>query len=326
MSAAGREREPAVSECDVLVAGSGPAGLTAGLFAARHGRSTIVLGTQPGGSLLTIAQIDDFPGAPEGVAGYDLGPALQEQALAAGTQIEMAELERLEASDTGWVATSSAGRVVAAATVIVATGTRPRRLGVPGEDRLAGRGISHCASCDGPLHRGRTVVVVGGGDSALLEALELTEFAQRVVVVHRGGSLRAQAVYRERVEQHPKIQVELDTVVEEVLGQDRLAALRLRELGTGAESTFEASGLFVFVGGVAQPEFLDGLPVTDDYGHVVTDAAMGTALPGLFAAGSVRSKFTGQAVTAAGDGATAAVAAHRHLERGAPAFARLPST
>jgi len=326
VSAAGREREPAVSECDVLVAGSGPAGLTAGLFAARHGRSTIVLGTQPGGSLLTIAQIDDFPGAPEGVAGYDLGPALQEQALAAGTQIEMAELERLEASDTGWVATSSAGRVVAAATVIVATGTRPRRLGVPGEDRLAGRGISHCASCDGPLHRGRTVVVVGGGDSALLEALELTEFAQRVVVVHRGGSLRAQAVYRERVEQHPKIQVELDTVVEEVLGQDRLAALRLRELGTGAESTFEASGLFVFVGGVAQPEFLDGLPVTDDYGHVVTDAAMGTALPGLFAAGSVRSKFTGQAVTAAGDGATAAVAAHRHLERGAPAFARLPST
>jgi thioredoxin reductase (NADPH) len=325
VSAAGTEREPAVRECDVLVAGSGPAGLTAGLFAARHGRSTIVLGTQPGGSLLTIAQIGDFPGVPEGVAGYDLGPALQEQALAAGAQIAMGELERLEAADTGWVATSSAGRVVAAATVIVATGTRPRRLGVPGEDRLAGRGISHCASCDGPLHRGRTVVVVGGGDSALLEALELTEFAQQVVVVHRGGSFRAQAVYREGVEQHPKIQVELDTVVEEALGQDRLAALRLRELGTGAESTFEASGLFVFVGGVAQPEFLDGLPVTDDHGHIVTDAAMGTALPGLFAAGSVRSKFTGQAVTAAGDGAAAAVAAHRHLQRGSPALARLPS-
>ena len=187
---AGTELEPATTECEVLVAGSGPAGLTAGLFAARHGRSTIVLGTQPGGSLLTIAQIEDFPGVVEAVAGFDLGPALQEQTLAAGAEIEMAELERLEHTDAGWLATTSHGNVLSAGTVIVATGIRPRRLGVPGEDRLAGRGISHCASCDGPLHRGRTVAVVGGGDSALLQALELTEFADQVVVVHHGGAAR----------------------------------------------------------------------------------------------------------------------------------------
>jgi thioredoxin reductase (NADPH) len=315
-----------VPECDVLVAGSGPAGLTAGLFAARHGRSTIVLGTQPGGSLLTIAQIEDFPGVVEGVAGFDLGPALQEQTLAAGARIEMAELERLEHTDAGWLATTSHGNVLSAGTVIVATGTRPRQLGVPGEDRLAGRGISHCASCDGPLHRGRTVAVVGGGDSALLEALELTEFADQVVVVHHGESLGAQAVYRERAKQHPKLRVHLDTVVEEVVGEERVAGLRLRELGTGADSTLEVSGVFVFIGGIAQPEFLDGLAVTDEHGHIVTDVAMGTALPGLFAAGSARTEFTGQAVTAAGDGAAAAVAAHRYLEAHTAALVRVPST
>lgn len=315
-----------MTECDVLVAGSGPAGLTAGLFAARHGRSTIVLGTQPGGSLLTVARIEDLPGVDDAVAGFDLGPALQEQTLAAGAQIELAELAGLEPSDAGWIATSSAGGVLLAATVIVATGIRPRRLGVPGEDRLAGRGISHCASCDGPLHRGRTVAVVGGGDSALLEALELTEFAEQVVVVHRGASLGAQAVYRERAEQHPKLRLQLDTVVEQVLGEERVAGLRLRELGSGADSTLEVSGVFVFVGGTAQPEFLDGLPVTDEHGHIVTDAAMGTALPGLFAAGSARSEFTGQAVTAAGDGAAAAVAAHRYLVTRTAAVVRVPST
>jgi thioredoxin reductase (NADPH) len=308
-----------VSGCDVLVAGLGPAGLTAGMFAARHGRSTIVLGTQPGGSILTVARIDDFPGIAEGVPGFELGPALQEQTLAAGAQIEMAELERLEPTDASWLATTSDGNVLSAGTVIVATGVRPRRLGVPGEDRLAGRGISHCASCDGPLHRGRTVAVVGGGDSALLEALELTEFADHVVVIDRGASLRAQAVYRERVEQHPKIRVRLETVVEEVLGEERVAAVRLRDVGSAAESTLELSGLFVFVGGVVQPRFLDGLAVTDGHGHVVTDATMRTVLPGLFAAGSVRGEFTGQAVTAAGDGAAAAVAAHRYLEMPAPA-------
>src|SRR5581483_9263685 len=175
---------------EVLVAGSGVAGLTAGLFAARHGRSTVVLGSQPGGALLSITRIDDFPGFPEGVAGYDLGPILQEQALAAGAEFSMSELDGLRQVGGGWEALRAEGPVTAR-TVILATGTEPRALGLPGEERFAGRGISHCASCDGPLHRQNVVGVVGGGDSALLEALELAQFAEGVVVLHRGSELRA---------------------------------------------------------------------------------------------------------------------------------------
>lgn len=311
-----------MTEYDILIAGSGIAGLTAGLFAARHGHSAVVLGALPGGPLLSVTRIDDFPGFPEGVAGFDLCPMVQEQAMAAGAAFELTELERLEEADNGWAATTGDGRTLSAKTVIVATGTEHRALGVPGEERLAMRGISHCASCDGPLHAGRTVAVIGGGDSALLEALELTAFAKQVVVVDREPSFRAQAVYRDRVASSPKIRVHAETVVEEIVGEDRITGLRLRELPTGAESTLDISGLFVFVGGVAQSRFLDGLAVTDEHGHVETDATMRTALPGLFAAGAIRSDFSGQAVTAAGDGAAAAVAAHRYLEAAADLAAR----
>jgi thioredoxin reductase (NADPH) len=303
-----------MAEYDVLVAGSGIAGLTAGLFAARHGHSAVVLGALPGGPLLSVTRIEDFPGFPEGIAGFDLCPMVQEQAMAAGTAFELTELERLEEAGNGWTATTADGRMLSAKAVIVATGTEHRTLGVPGEERLAARGISHCASCDGPLHAGRNVAVIGGGDSALLEALELTAFAKQVVVVDREPSFRAQAVYRDRVASSPGIRVHAETVVAEILGEDRVTGLRLHELPTGAESTLDISGLFVFVGGVAQSRFLDGLAVTDEHGHVETDTAMRTALPGLFAAGAIRSDFSGQAVTAAGDGAAAAVAAHRYLE------------
>jgi thioredoxin reductase (NADPH) len=314
-------QERQLTACDVLVAGAGIAGLTSGLFAARHGRSTVVLGSLPGGRLLNANLIEDFPGFTDGVAGYDLCPILQDQAMAAGAAFEMTELERLEKTDVGWTATTEDGRTIAAKTVIVATGTEAGVLDVPGEERLANHGVSHCACCDGPLHRGRNVAVIGGGDSALLEALKLTEFAEQVFVIDREASFRAQAVYRNRIASNSKIRVHAETVVEEILGEDRIAGLRLRALPTGAESTLDISGLFVYVGGVARPRFLHGLAVTDEHGHIETDSNMRTALPGLFAAGAIRSNFSGQAVTAAGDGAAAAVAAHRYLE----AVARVPA-
>jgi thioredoxin reductase (NADPH) len=316
------QQEPQLTACDVLVAGSGIAGLTAGLFAARHGRSTVVLGALPGGQLLSVSRVEDFPGFIEGVAGYDLCPIVQDQAMAAGAVFEVTELERLEETDGGWAATTADGRTISAKAVIVATGTEPGVLNVPGEERLAMHGISHCACCDGPLHRGRNVAVIGGGDSALLEALTLTEFAEQVFVVDREPSFWAQAVYRDRIASNPKIRVYAETVVEEILGEDGVAGLRLRVLPTGAESTLDISGLFVCVGGVARPRFLADLAVTDEHGHVETDATMRTALPGLFAAGAIRSNFSGQAVTAAGDGAAAAVAAHWYLEAGAGVPAR----
>jgi len=316
-----RQERPVIT-CDVLVAGSGMAGLTAGLFAARHGRSTIVLGALPGGRLLNSARIEDFPGFIEGIAGYELCPNLQEQAMAAGAAFEMTELERLEETAQGWTATITDGRTILAKTVIVATGIESGVLDVPGGEHLATLGISHCACCDGPLHRGRNVAVIGGGDSALLEALKLTEFAEQVFVVDREPSFRAQAVYRDRIASSPKIRVHSETVVEEILGTDRIVGLRLRALRTGAASTLDIGGLFVYVGGVARPRFLDGLAVTDGHGHVEIDTTMSTTLPGLFAAGAIRSNFSGQAVTAAGDGAAAAVAAHRYIEAAVDTHAR----
>jgi len=317
-----RQERPSTT-CDILVAGAGIAGLTAGLFAARHGWSTVVLGALPGGRLLSSSRIEDFPGFPDGVAGYDLCPIVQDQAMAAGAAFEMTDLERLEQTYEGWVATTSDGRTISAKAVIVATGVEPGVLGAPGEERLAMQGISHCACCDGPFHRGRNVAVVGGGDSALLEALELTQFAEQVFVIDREPSFRAQAVYRDRIASNPKIRVYAETVVEEVLGEDGIAGLRLRASPTGTESTLEISGLFVYVGGVARPRFLDGLPVTNARGHIETDAAMATALPGLFAAGAIRNTFSGQAITAAGDGAAAAVAAHQYLAATASVSARV---
>ncbi len=301
------------TECDVLVAGSGIAGMTAALFAARHGWSTIVLESLPGGQLMSAARIEDFPGFADGIAGYNLCPIVQDQAMAAGATFEMADLDRLSVINAGWAASTADGRTITAKAVIVATGTEPSVLDVPGEQRLAMHGISHCASCDGPLHRGRNVAVIGGGDTALLEALGLTEFAEQVFVVDRDPSFRAQATYRDRVASNPKIRVHAETVVAEILGETAIIGLRLRALSTGAESTLDISGLFVYVGGVARPRFLDGLAVTDGHGHIETDAAMRSALPGLFAAGSIRSNFSGQAISAAGDGAAAAVAAHRYL-------------
>jgi thioredoxin reductase (NADPH) len=299
--------------CDVLVAGSGIAGLSAALFAARHGWSTIVLESVPGGQLMNANLVEDFPGFAEGVAGYDLCANLQNQAMSAGAVFELRDLGRLGTGSDGWAATTTDGRTITAKTVIVATGTEPRILDVPGEERLAMHGISHCASCDGPLHSGGHVAVIGGGDSALLEALELTQFAAQVFVVDREASFRAQAIHRDRVAANAKIRVLADTVVVEVIGQEGISGLRLRAVSTGAESTIDIGGLFVYVGSIARPQFLKELSVTDEHGHVVTDAAMRTALPGLFAAGAIRSSFSGQAITAAGDGAAAAVAAHQYL-------------
>jgi thioredoxin reductase (NADPH) len=300
------------ADCEVLVVGGGLAATTAALFSARHGHATVVLAGQPGGALLSVTRIDDFPGFPEGVAGYDLCPLAQEQAMAAGASFRMAELETLEPVDGGWQAGAD-GAAVTARAVIVASGSRPRTLDVPGEERLAGRGISHCASCDGPLHRDGVVGVVGGGDSALQESLELAGFAAEVVLIHRGATFRAQQVYQDGIAAAPQISVRYRTVVEEVLGDDRVTGVRVRELADGATSELALGALFVYAGAVPHTSFLEGVVPLGPEGHVATDPWMRTEQPGLFAAGAVRADSAAQAITAAGDGATAAVAAHRYL-------------
>jgi thioredoxin reductase (NADPH) len=302
----------ALVDSEVLVAGGGVAALTAALFAARHGRRTVVLtgGLGAGGSLLSIGRIEDFPGFPEGVPGYELCPMVQEQATAAGAEFRMAAIEGLSARDEGWLAATSEGEV-AAHVVILATGSRLRRLQVPGEEKFSGKGVSQCATCDGPLARGATVAVVGGGDSALLETLELTEYAEKVILFHRGDSLDGQQTYRERVLAHRGVEVHHQSIIEEIVGDDRVSGVRVRTSGELVEH--EVAAVFVYVGIEPNTAFLDPpLRLASD-GRIPTDTSLRTECAGIFAAGDIRANSVAQAIAAAGDGATAAVAAHDYL-------------
>jgi thioredoxin reductase (NADPH) len=298
-------------QCDVVVAGGGIGGLTAALHAARTGRSTLVLGGRaPGGLLLSIEQIDGVPGFPEGVPGYELLPTLQEQATDMGVDVRMAER-----ADDGWRLQGDDGEAHTRA-VILATGARLKTLGVEGEARLQGRDVSQCASCDAPLMRDRIVGVVGGGDSALQEALALAESVAEVIVIHRGDALTAQATYRDRALEHPKITVRYDTAVEEILGEDTVTGVRIRDAAAGDTSDLELGGVFIYVGLQPNTELLADLLELDEDGRIRTDPAMRTELPGVLAAGILRRGSLGQAAISAGEGAAAAKAADRYLTDG----------
>ncbi len=301
---------------EVIVAGGGISGLTAGWWSARLGRKTLVLtGGAPGGLLLSIETIEGLPGFPAGVAGYELCPLLQEQAASAGADFAMFELESITAEGDGWRVSTTGGEHLAR-TVIVATGSRLRELGVPGEERLRGRGVSHCASCDAPLLRDRAVAVVGGGDSALQEALTLAASVAEVIVLHRGAELTAQATYRRRVLEHPRINLRPTTVVEEILGEQTVDGVRTRDLATGEAARLELAAVFVYVGLEPNTEPLDSPLRLDTDRRVPTDGWMRTERAGVLAAGIVRSDSDGQAASSAGDGVTAAIAADRYLSGG----------
>lgn len=304
-------------EYDIVIAGGGIAGLSAGLTAARLGWKTRVLtGPALGGQLLSIERVDGYPGFPDGVPGYELCPAVQEQAAAAGAEFSAAQAVAIESAGGRWRVATSDGELWSRAAVI-ATGTMLKSLGVPGEERLRGRGVSHCASCDAPLLRGRVVAVVGGGDSALQEALTLAEHASRVIILHRGRAFSAQAAYCRLVREHPKIDAHFGTVVEEVIGDGAISAVRVRALETGTADQLEVAGLFVYVGLAPATAWVGEEVERDASGRIVVDGAMRTRLPGLFAAGTVRSGTAGRAAAAAGDGAAAAIEADRYLRTGA---------
>ena len=298
---------------EIAVAGGGPAGLTAALFAARHGRSTVLLDSLGvGGAILNTERVEDFPGFPEGVPGFELAPRMQEQVMDAGGAFAMSEVRRLEPRGDDWSLVTDDGDIGAAA-VIVATGSRFRKLGVPREEEFEGRGLSTCASCDGPLYREKLVAVCGDGDSALLETLELVGHGVRVVLLHPGEALAGQETYRRRVQDSGQVELRHRTILEEILGDGDVEGIRVRDVGTGASSTLPVAAVFANVGRVPNTSMLEGVVALDEHGHVRTDIWMRTERAGLFAAGDVRADAAGQAISAAGDGATAAVAAHRYL-------------
>jgi thioredoxin reductase (NADPH) len=295
---------------DIIVAGGGVAALTAGLVAARLGRRTLILaGHVLGGNLLSIERIDGYPGFSEGVPGYELCPIAQAQAIEAGAEIETAELQRIHGRSPAFRLATGAGELGARA-VIIATGSALKALGVPGEDRLKGKGVSHCASCDGPLLREATVAVIGGGDSALQEALTLAQHASRVLILNRGDTLSGQAAYRERVLRESRIEVRCGTVIEEILGAEAVSGVRLR----GGE-VVQAAAVFIYIGLEPNSGFLKGCVPLEPSGHIRTDSCMASAAAGVFAAGSVRAGWAGRAVASAGEGAAAAVAADRYLNQ-----------
>jgi thioredoxin reductase (NADPH) len=305
------------TECDVVIAGGGIAGLSAGVTAARLGRKTLVLtGDVPGGQLMSIEKIEGYPGFPEGVPGYDLCPMLQDQAAAAGAEFMMTGLERLDAQDGQWHVTTGEGDVLARA-VIVATGSSLKKLDVPGEQRLTGNGVSQCASCDAPLFRDRIVAVVGGGDSAMQEALTLAAFAAKVIILHRGEALSGQACYRDRVAAHQKIDIRCNTAVTEILGEAKVTGLRTCQSRDGAVAELEVAATFAYVGLQPNTAALQDRLSLDRVGKIPTDGWMRSELTGVCAAGTVRSQSPCRAVSAAGDGASAAVTIDRYLTDGA---------
>jgi thioredoxin reductase (NADPH) len=302
-----------MADYDVVIIGSGLGGLTAGLFAARYGLSTLVLEANiPGGHLISIEKIEDFPGFPDGIAGYDLCPMVQRQATDQGAEFQRAEVSGLEAQDPLWSVVTDEERHRAKA-VIVATGSQFKNLDVPGEEKLMGRGVSHCASCDGPLYDGQTVGVVGGGDSALQEALTLANFADEILLFHDGEKFSAQQTYQQRVSANTKIIPRHRTVVDEVLGDGTVSGVRARELASGKSADVELAGLFVYVGLQPNTAILRNLIELSDSGYVPTDSWMKTTRDGLYAVGDIRQDSASQAITSAGDGATAAIAAYRYI-------------
>lgn len=300
-------------EYDVVIVGGGAAGLTAGVYAARHGLRTAIIERVIGGNqIINVERIENFPGFPKGIPGAELGPLLQEQAMDAGAQFIMGEATGIALDEPYRVLTTTEDSYYAKA-LIVAVGSSLRKLGIPGEKELYGSGISHCATCDGPLFADEVVGVIGGGDSAADEALTLTEYADRVLLFHRRDQLRAQKVLRDRLFRNSKIDVVLNTVVESVMGEETVTGVKVRNVITNLSERVALSGLFVYVGLEPNTGFVRGIIKTDKAGHIPVNLWMETQVPGIYAAGDLRQHSAAQLVSAAGDGATAAIAAFRYI-------------
>ncbi len=294
----------------VVIIGSGPAGLTAALYAARANLEPLVVrGLQPGGLIATTAEVENYPGFVEGIGGFELADNMEKQAARFGAQFMDTLITRIDAAQRPFVLHTDSGELISAETIIVSTGASPRKLGVPGEERLANRGVSYCATCDGFFFRGKKVVVVGGGNSALDEGLFLTRYVDELIIVHRRDSLRADPILQERAFSNEKVRFIWDSTVEAILGDEKVSAVRIKNLKTGATSELAVDGVFPYIGHVPNTGLFEGLLTLDEGGYIVTDGRQRTNVPGIFAAGDVVDHIYRQAITAAGEGCKAAMEA-----------------
>ncbi|MBQ8237285.1 MAG: thioredoxin-disulfide reductase [Oscillospiraceae bacterium] len=290
---------------DMIIIGGGPAGYSAALYAARAGLRTLVLEKlSAGGQMALTDVIDNYPGFVEGIDGFELGERMQQSAERFGAVTELAEVYRLDLKADPKVVDTDQG-VFLARSVVIATGAGPRELGLPGEQALVGRGVHYCAACDGMRYRGRTVAVIGGGNSAVADALQLARVAEKVIIVHRRDSLRADKVYHEPLQKLPNVEFRWNSAVSEILADGKVTGLRLWDTVTGEMSQIAVDGVFVSIGRKPASGLAEGQLELDRSGYIVADESTRTSLPGVYAVGDVRTKQVRQVVTAVADGAVA---------------------
>jgi len=298
---------------DIIIIGGGPAGLTAGLYTSRARLSSLLIERGLIGGQITNAEwVENFPGFPEGVSGIDLGQRLHDQATRFGLETILAEVTGLELKEDLKMVKTTEGNFTAKA-VILAGGSSRQKLDIPGEAEFTGKGGSYCATCDAAFFQDQPVAVVGGGDAAVTEALHLAKVSSKVTVVHRRDQLRATKILQEKAFAEPKINFAWDSVAERIEGKDFVQRLRLRNVKTNQVSDLEVAGVFVSIGFRPDTDYLKGLLLLDDIGHIITNEKMETEIAGVFAAGDIRQNSARQAITAAGDGATAAIYAEKYL-------------
>ncbi len=299
---------------DLIILGSGPAGLSAAIYAARAELNPLVLtGMTLHGQVSTTDTIENYPGFPEGVGGTELGQLFQTQAERFGAEFEMDYATSVDLSRKP-IVIESYGKRYECKSLIITTGADPRKLGIPGEKESTGKGVSYCGTCDGWFFKGKDIVVVGGGDSALEEGLFLTRFANTVTIIHRRDELRAGAILRKRALENPKIKFIWDTVVTEIMGEDAVTAVKLKNVKTGEEKVHQTDGIFIFIGNIPNSDLFKGQVEMDATGYVVTNGLMETSIPGVFAAGEITDPHFRQVITSAGMGAVAAIQATHYLE------------
>lgn len=298
----------------VLILGSGPTGLSAALYAARAELAPVVLtGIQLGGQAALTYTVENYPGFPEGVGGAQLGELFQKQAERFGAKVEFDTANQVDFSLRPFAVKTDNAEYVADS-LIIATGASPNQLGIPGEKELTGRGVSYCATCDGWFFKDKRVVIVGGGDSALEEGLFITRYAASVTIVHRREELRASPILQKRATEHPKMSFIWNTIVTEVIGSDKVEAVRLQNVKTGEEQILETDGVFIFIGHTPNTQMFKGKLDMDERGYLKVNEKMETSLPGVFAGGEAADPHFRQVVTSAGMGAAAAIEATRYLE------------
>lgn len=304
-----------MADYEVVIIGGGPAGISAGLYASRAALKTVLLEkSMPGGQAATTDKIENYPGFPEGIPGPDLMLRMDEQAKRFGLETKFTEVLAVTQTPEGEFLIKTSDGDITSKTVVISTGAQSKSLGVAGEDNYRGRGLSYCATCDGAFFEGKKVAVIGGGDSAIQEGIFLTKFAEKVFIIHRRGELRATKVLQEKAESHPKIEFILDSVITDILGSDKIEAVKIKNLRTNEVKAVSAEGVFVYIGKEPATGLFSGFIDIDEMGYIITDLKMQTSRRGVFAAGDVRQTPLRQVVTAVADGAVAAVSANEYLE------------